>query len=114
MSFRPLHASRGWARVLAYAQARLRGVPDGFARGVSAGLARAARGAAPEVRVIADGPTGAAALLPLARERPVIYLAHSVESGFRADGEALRPFERAAGRTVAGTSKRTRAEEEDG
>jgi glycosyltransferase involved in cell wall biosynthesis len=114
MSFRPLHASRGAARVLAYAQARLGGVPHGFARGVSAELVRAARRAAPEVRVIADGPTVAAALLPLARERSVIYLAHNLESGFRADGDALRPFERTVLRTFAETWMATRADEVQG
>lgn len=34
-------------------------------------------------RVIADGPTAAAALWGLARERPVIYNAHNLESSFR-------------------------------
>jgi glycosyltransferase involved in cell wall biosynthesis len=34
-------------------------------------------------RVIADGPTAAAALAPLARKHPVIYNAHNLESSFR-------------------------------
>ncbi len=114
LTFRPLHASRGLARGLAYAQARLGRVPDGFARGVSPELARAARGAGPEVRVIADGPTVAAALLPLARRRPMVYLAHNLESGFRDDGDALRPFERRVLQTFAETWMATRADEQEG
>jgi glycosyltransferase involved in cell wall biosynthesis len=114
LSLRPLHASRGAARMLAYAQARLGRIPDGFARGVSPELARAARGAGSDVRVIADGPTVAAALLPLARHRPIVYLAHNLESGFRADGEVLRPFERTILRTFAETWMATRADEQAG
>lgn len=103
-----LHAvspSRGPRRLLAYAGARLRGVPNGFARGVSPELtAQATRLAeamdppdldpaqpanldparsARRGRVIADGPIAAAALWHLARRRPVIYNAHNLESGFR-------------------------------
>ena len=97
--------SRGLRRLLTYASARASGVPKGFARGISPELAREARRLA-EVpdrgRVIADGPITAAALTPLARRRPVIYNAHNLESGFRADvsgasntrAEALRSFER--------------------
>jgi glycosyltransferase involved in cell wall biosynthesis len=98
-------ASRGVTRARAYICARARGVPDGFARGVSAELARAAAQLARTPgcrRVIADGPTAFAALAHLARERPVVYNAHNLESGFRHElggGEArrlrgLRAFER--------------------
>ena len=53
-------------------------------------------------RVIADGPTAAAALARLAQTRPVVYNAHNLESGFRHDLDArglgsprtLRAFER--------------------
>jgi polysaccharide biosynthesis protein PslH len=97
--------SRGGRRLLAYGAARASGVPDAFARGVSPELTRAARRLAADPqcgRVIADGPTTAAALAPLARERPVIYNAHNLESGFRHDLDArglgspraLRAFER--------------------
>jgi len=95
--------TRGLRRVLAYGAARLRRVPPGFARGISAELAgEAARlAAAPQRgRVVADGPIAAAALAGLARRRPVIYNAHNLESGFRGelDGDAatgaLRRFER--------------------
>jgi polysaccharide biosynthesis protein PslH len=97
--------SRRLRRLITYASVRAGGVPAGFARGVSPELAREARRLA-EVpdrgRVIADGPITAAALTPLARARPVIYNAHNLESGFRADvsgasgkqAEALRSFER--------------------
>jgi glycosyltransferase involved in cell wall biosynthesis len=103
--------SRGARRLLAYGAARLAGVPEELARGISpAAAARLAR--APDRsgggdkgggRVIADGPVAAAALARLARQRPVIYNAHNFESGFRhelGDGRAmggarvLRAFER--------------------
>lgn len=97
--------SRGLRRLLTYASARLTGVPDGFARGISRELAAqaGALAAAPNRgRVIADGPIAAAALAALARRRPVIYNAHNLESGFRGDlgasgmgsARALRKFER--------------------
>jgi glycosyltransferase involved in cell wall biosynthesis len=107
-----LHAvapSRGARRALGYWRARLRGVPAGFARGISpeltaeakrlAAATRAsraerqggrgerdpqARGPHPlPPRIIADGPIAAAALAGLARHLPVIYNAHNLESGFR-------------------------------
>lgn len=80
--------SRGPRRYAAYAAARLKGVPDGFARGASPELAdRAAElaGAPGRGRVIADGPIAAAALAGLARRRPVVYNAHNIESGFRGE-----------------------------
>jgi polysaccharide biosynthesis protein PslH len=97
--------ARGPRRVLAYGAARVAGVPDGFARGVSRELATAAARLAAEPgrgRVIADGPVAATALARLARRRPVIYNAHNLESGFRHDLDArglgsptqLRAFER--------------------
>ena len=94
--------SRGPARALAFARARLAGTPAGFARGVSPELAAEATRLAPgHGRVIADGPTAAAALRGLARRRPVVYNAHNLESGFRGElgrGAArcggLRAFER--------------------
>jgi polysaccharide biosynthesis protein PslH len=74
------------ARAPAYLGARLRGVPDDFARGIWPGVPRRAAelvaGEGP-VRVIAEGPVVAAALLPLASRRPVIYSAHNLESAFR-------------------------------
>ena len=92
----PIHASRGARRALAYLQARRRGVPGSFARGVAPEFVRAARGAHADVRIIADGPVVAAALLPLAQVRDVVYLAHNLESGFRTDwgGGDLAAFER--------------------
>jgi glycosyltransferase involved in cell wall biosynthesis len=78
--------SRGIRRAVAYAKARLGGVPSGLARGVSPELTTAAVQLASSSdyrRVIADGPTAAAALAGLARRRPVIYNAHNLESAFR-------------------------------
>lgn len=74
------------ARLPAYARARLRGVPDDFARGIWPALAARTGELAGEggaTRVIAEGPVAAAALLPLAGRRPAIYSAHNLESAFR-------------------------------
>ncbi|HEV7937913.1 MAG TPA: glycosyltransferase [Solirubrobacteraceae bacterium] len=97
-------ASRGGRRAIAYVKARLSGVPRGLARGVSPELALAAAELASSPgyrRVIADGPTAAAALASLARKRPVIYNAHNLESAFRHELpddddslRGLRSFER--------------------
>lgn len=72
-------------RMPAYLRARLRGVPDDFARGIWPAVAsRTAELAAEDsTRVIAEGPVAAAALLPLAARRPAIYDAHNLESAFR-------------------------------
>lgn len=112
VTFRPFDVSRGTARALEYARTRLRGVPGGFARGVSPELARAGEGQPAEVRVIADGPTVAAALLPLARRRPVVYLAHNLESSFRSDrAGVLKRFERGLLRTFSESWMATRADQ---
>ena len=97
-------ASRGIRRAVAYVKARLSGVPSGLARGVSPELTAAAvelANSSNYERVIADGPTAAAALAGLARKRPVIYNAHNLESAFRhelpdedASLRGLRSFER--------------------
>lgn len=105
VAFEAVEPSRGLRRLLAYGAARLTGVPDDFARGVSPELVAAVRRLAPSdaTRVIADGPTEAAALAGLARRRPVIYNAHNLESAYRHELEAskglgspeqLRRFER--------------------
>jgi glycosyltransferase involved in cell wall biosynthesis len=109
--------TRGARRLQAYAGARLRGVPKGFARGVSAELTLQAERMAQESasqngqaggqrgRVIADGPEVAAALWWLAGRRRVIYNAHNLESAFRhelrarsvatrIEERALRSYER--------------------
>jgi hypothetical protein len=99
-----LHVSRGLDRGLAYAMARGRGTPSNLARGVSPGLARAAADAPAAVRVIADGLVPAVALMPAARRRKMIYLAHNFESGgFRgpAAQRGLRRIERTILRTYA-------------
>jgi glycosyltransferase involved in cell wall biosynthesis len=89
--------SRGMRRLLGYALALLRGVPEQFARGISPELTREAMRLAenhdpahPRGRVIADGPIAAAALAGLSRRRPVIYNAHNFESGFRHELEPRR------------------------
>jgi hypothetical protein len=96
-----VEAGRGRERVLAVAGARLRGAPLSLARAVSPELVeRAERTAAGAGRVVADGPTAAAALLPLARRRPVVYLAHNLESAFRGTPQLAR-FERTVLETFA-------------
>ncbi len=105
IELREVVSSRGLRRLLAYARARLAGVPWGFARGVSSELAAEAARLAAEPdrgRVIADGPIAAAALARLAQRRPVIYNAHNLESGFRheltargaRERDTMRSFER--------------------
>jgi glycosyltransferase involved in cell wall biosynthesis len=107
-----LHASRpsrGARRLLSYLAARLRGVPGGFARGISPELvADATRlAAAPgRRRVIADGPTAAAALARLSRRRPVIYNAHNLESGFRHELDGRRLAAAAGRRVLRGFERR--------
>ncbi len=85
-SFHRVEPSRGRARLQAYLRALLSGVPSDYARAVSPELIAAASAMAAESgrgRVIADGPTAAAALLRLSKARPVIYNAHNLESAFR-------------------------------
>jgi glycosyltransferase involved in cell wall biosynthesis len=86
LTFEAVEPSRGVRRALAYASARARRIPAGWARAISPELTAAARrrAGAPGVRhVIADSPGAAAALLGLARRRPVIYNAHNLESAYR-------------------------------
>jgi len=78
--------SRGLRRLFSYGAARLEGVPDKFARGVSRELASVTERLAAEPdrgRVIADGPIAAAAIAHMTRRQPVVYNAHNLESGFR-------------------------------
>lgn len=107
----PLSASRGLRRGLEYARARVRGVPDDLARGISPELAGAADSAPRETRVIADGPVAAGALLPLARRHTAVYLAHNLESGFREEGPALARFERGLLSTFAESWMATHADQ---
>jgi len=75
-----------FTRLPAYLRARAAGVPEELARGVWPGLgAKTGRLLAGDsgARVVADGPVAAAALMSLARRRPVVYSAHNLESGFR-------------------------------
>jgi glycosyltransferase involved in cell wall biosynthesis len=99
IELREVVPSRGAGRLLAYARARLAGVPAGFARGISAELASEAARLAAQAdrgRVIADGPIAAAALASLAGRRPVIYNAHNLESSFRHELTARGAHERDA------------------
>jgi polysaccharide biosynthesis protein PslH len=108
----PLTATRGPRRGWHYARARSRGVPADLARGISPELAGAAGSAPNDTRVIADGPVAAGALLPLARHREVVYLAHNLESAFRQQGSALVRFERTVLRTFSESWMATRADQQ--
>jgi polysaccharide biosynthesis protein PslH len=73
-------------RLPAYARARLRRVPDDFARGIWPGIAQRTTelcAGEEQTRVVAEGPVAAAALLPLASRRAAFYDAHNLESTFR-------------------------------
>lgn len=107
----PILASRGLRRGWAYARARRGGVPDYFARGISPELSGAGASAPSHTRVIADGPVAAGALLPLARRREIVYLAHNLESGFRGRGPGLARFEQDVLRTFSETWMATRADQ---
>jgi glycosyltransferase involved in cell wall biosynthesis len=110
-----LHASRGIYRGLEFARSLARGIPPDLARGVSPALVGAVDGAPASVRIIADGPVVAAALMPVARGRPIVYLAHNLESGGfrgRSGQRALRHFERAVLRTFAESWMATRADQQ--
>lgn len=109
VTLRALVATRGVRRALSYAAARVRGVPNDLARAMSPELVHAADDAGPEVRVIADGPQTAAALTGLVGRRPVVYLAHNLESGFRGTA-ALERFERRILRTFSESWMATRAD----
>jgi glycosyltransferase involved in cell wall biosynthesis len=103
-SLHGVDASRGVRRALTYAGARARGMPEREAMQLAPELAREAvrmAGAPGRGRVIADGPAAAGMLLGLARRRPVIYLAHNVESD-------LRPTLRGVDDGVAGNGQERR------
>jgi glycosyltransferase involved in cell wall biosynthesis len=86
--FHPVERPSTPARLPAYARARLRGIPDDFARGIWPGIGAKvealvdAQGSGP-LRIVAEGPVVAAGLLGLARRRPACYVAHNLESSFR-------------------------------
>jgi glycosyltransferase involved in cell wall biosynthesis len=91
VSFHPVEPKRGLGRAVAFGAAVARGVPPGFARGVSQELVAAVdelADAPGRGRVIADGPISAALTERLARKRPVIYNAHNLESAFRREAGA--------------------------
>jgi glycosyltransferase involved in cell wall biosynthesis len=114
VTVRGLRSTRGPRRVVSYLRTRAQGGPPGFARGVTPELAAAARAAPPGTRVIADGLVVAVALLPVARRREVIYLAHNLESGgFRGPEQSAgrEQLERKVLRTVSESWMATRADE---
>jgi polysaccharide biosynthesis protein PslH len=114
VSLRAIRASRGAGRGVAYLRTLALGATKRIAQGVSPELAASARDAPAGVRVIADGIVAAAALLPLARTREVVYLAHNLESsGFRGQSQSprLEGFERRMLREFSESWMATRADE---
>jgi glycosyltransferase involved in cell wall biosynthesis len=110
----PLRASRGVRRGGEFVRAVGGGIPVGIARGVSPALSHALDDAPAGVRAVADGPVAAAALLPAARWRELVYLAHNLESSrFRAGSQrrAHERFERRALRAFSESWMATRADE---
>lgn len=96
--------SRGARRASAYARARLRGVPGGFARGAAPELADGAARAARRTgaRLVADGPAAATGLIASGERRDFVYNAQNLESAFRGGGSMAR-FERRVMRAAAQT-----------
>jgi glycosyltransferase involved in cell wall biosynthesis len=114
VTMRPLRAARGARRGLEFARAAGRGIPIGVARGISPALSCVLDEVPPGARVIADAPVAAAALLPFTRSRPLVYLAHNVESsGFRGSSgrAALERFERRVFRAFSESWMATRSDE---
>jgi polysaccharide biosynthesis protein PslH len=93
VTLRRLEPTRGAARLATAAWATGAGATWDLARAVSPEVMKAARGSSPGARLIADGPTAAAAVLPLSRRHEAVYLAHNLESSFRG-GPRLARFER--------------------
>ncbi len=106
ITFHPVERPGLLARLPAYARARIGGVPGDYARAVWPGLgAEVERVAAAhgdeELRIVAEGPTVAAGLLPLAKRRRIDYVAHNLDSAYKhrlgetdMSQEALERFER--------------------
>jgi glycosyltransferase involved in cell wall biosynthesis len=93
VSLKRIEPSRGAARLLAGLRSVAKGAPWSLAKAASPELVAAARQAPADARLIADGPTAAAAVILLRRHRDAVFLAHNLESAFRGGG-ALRRFER--------------------
>jgi polysaccharide biosynthesis protein PslH len=89
----PITPSRGVRRLLLALSAVMHGAPWSLAKTVSPEVVQAVLRAGPRDRIIADGPTVATALLPVAQHRDLIYLAHNLESFFRGTW-ILQRFER--------------------
>jgi glycosyltransferase involved in cell wall biosynthesis len=105
ISLRRLQATRGLPRLAAYARARVCGTPRPFARGVSRELVGAVGRETSFSRVVADGPTAAAALILVAQHPRVVYNAHNLES-------QLRPALSSGAREYGGTVRLSAFERE--
>jgi len=82
IELRKISPSRGFRRAFLYRRARAQGVPKGFASGLSCELLATLASSDNDRfdRIVADGPTAAAALLLLGKKRRIYYNAHNLES----------------------------------
>lgn len=103
VEFHPIVPSRGLRRAAAFAGHKARGLPRQPARAVSPELvetaARLAR-APGRGRVVAADLNAMTAMLALARELPVTYNAHNLESGYRHPGHGHRVWSHLALRAL--------------
>jgi polysaccharide biosynthesis protein PslH len=91
--------SRGFRRAMLYARKRLQLTPSFCCRGTSPELVAACERLAlrpDRGRVIVSDGNSATALMPMARERPIIYSAHNFESDYVSGAPRYRPIARAA------------------
>jgi len=90
IELRKISPSRGFKRAFLYRRARARGVPKDFASGLSSELLAELASSDNERfdRIVADGPTAAAALLLLGKEERISYNAHNLESALRSQLES--------------------------
>lgn len=88
IAFHPVERPGNLARLPAYVRARRGGIPDEYARAIWPGVATAveelaAADGGAQLRIVAEGPTVAAGLLPLARRRRIYYVAHNLDSAYK-------------------------------
>jgi hypothetical protein len=89
IALRKIVPTRGIKRTFLYRKARARGVPKEYACVISCELVSALTetGGARFDRIVADGPTAAAAVLWLSKKRRIVYNAHNFESAMHAQLE---------------------------
>ncbi|MHB8240623.1 MAG: glycosyltransferase [Solirubrobacteraceae bacterium] len=97
LTFHEIKPSRGARRALVYGSKRLKAFPPACCRGTSPELIEVSERLARQPgrgRVIADDVNVATALMQLARQRPVIYNAHNLESEYPLGRDMRRAWSR--------------------